>query len=214
MAANGTICCATEAAAPIKTEAISSCVTPDDTAASSDATATVRNWITINRRRSSSWIYLASATFTSEDVQNSSGGSSSSNSEQESSSKAGSSNRNVNIRAPEQSGWLTGRPVQNVETPQVVIDRIFSRMVRFSVAPVSLGIALLGGFYYLKVGLKLEYPIWLVYVSQVFTFGGGLLGITYGVISASWDPSREGTFWGWTEFRANLPILLGSKGTK
>lgn len=92
----------------------------------------------------------ASATFTSEDVQNSSG-SSSSSSEQESSSKAGSSNRNVNIRAPEQSGWLTGRPVQNVETPQVVIDRIFSRMVRFSVAPVSLGIALLGVFYYLKV---------------------------------------------------------------
>lgn len=95
----------------------------------------------------------ASATFTSEDVQNSSGTSSSNSSEQEgqSSSKAGSSNRNVNIRAPEQSGWLTGRPVQNVETPQVVIDRIFSRMVRFSVAPVSLGIALLGVFYYLKV---------------------------------------------------------------
>lgn len=30
--------------------------------------------------------------------------------------------------------------------------------------------------------------MWLVYATQTLTFGGGLLGITYGALSASWDP--------------------------
>ena len=38
-----------------------------------------------------------------------------------------------------------------------------------------------------------DFPMWIVYVSQNLTFGGGLLGITYGIMSTSWDPSREGT---------------------
>lgn len=33
-------------------------------------------------------------------------------------------------------------------------------------------------------------------------------GITYGALSASWDPTREGSLLGWTEFRANLPLFL------
>lgn len=94
----------------------------------------------------------SSSTFTSQDASSSSGSSAGSDEEGQSSSKPSSSNRGVNIRGPEQSGWLTGKPAQNVETPQVVVDRIFSRMVTFSVAPVSLGIAFLGVFYYLKVG--------------------------------------------------------------
>jgi hypothetical protein len=27
------------------------------------------------------------------------------------------------------------------------------------------------------------------------------------VLSASWEPSREGTFWGLEEFKTNIPIL-------
>jgi hypothetical protein len=41
--------------------------------------------------------------------------------------------------------------------------------------------------------------MWIVYVSQNLLFGGGLLGITYGIMSTSWDPSREGSvsiWWG------------------
>jgi DNA topoisomerase IA len=29
-------------------------------------------------------------------------------------------------------------------------------------------------------------------------------GITYSVMSASWDPDREGSFLGWDEFQLNL----------
>ena len=37
--------------------------------------------------------------------------------------------------------------------------------------------------------------------SQVLTFGGGLFGITYGALSASWDPTREGSAMGWSEMQ-------------
>jgi hypothetical protein len=60
----------------------------------------------------------------------------------------------------------------------------------------------------LQVVQKLEYPLWVVYVTQAIMFGGGLLGITYGILSTSWDPRREGTALGWQELKANLPILL------
>ena len=59
-----------------------------------------------------------------------------------------------------------------------------------------------------------EFPTWIAYLSQVFTFGGGLLGISYGILSTSWDPTREGSFWGLTEFRANLPIVLAARGNR
>ena len=48
----------------------------------------------------------------------------------------------------------------------------------------------------------------VVYVVQLLTFGGGFVGITYGILSASWDPMREGSLSGITEFKANLPLLL------
>ncbi|KAF8063793.1 PAM68 [Scenedesmus sp. PABB004] len=94
------------------------------------------------------------------------------------------------------------------ETPQVVVDRMFRRVLTFAGAPVALGVVLFPLFWYLKVVAKVEYPLWVVYVTQATMFGGGLLGITYGILSTSWDPRREGTALGWTELQANLPILL------
>lgn len=94
------------------------------------------------------------------------------------------------------------------ETPQVVVDRMFRRIMTFTFVPVFTGMALYPLFYYLRVVQDIEYPLWIVYIAQVLTFGGGLLGITYGAMSASWDPAREGSALGWTELQANLAILL------
>ncbi|GAX82707.1 hypothetical protein CEUSTIGMA_g10133.t1 [Chlamydomonas eustigma] len=93
-------------------------------------------------------------------------------------------------------------------TPQVVVDRMFPRMVTCAALPVLTGLLLLVFFYFQKEAMGDDFPMWIVYVSQNLTFGGGLLGITYGIISTSWDPSREGSVLGWDEFRANLPVLL------
>ncbi|KAG2440787.1 hypothetical protein HXX76_003643 [Chlamydomonas incerta] len=95
-------------------------------------------------------------------------------------------------------------------TPQVVVDRMFRRILVFTGVPVFTGMALFPLFYYLRVVMDIEYPLWIVYVSQVLTFGGGLFGITYGALSSSWDPTREGSAMGWSEMQANLAILLNS----
>lgn len=46
---------------------------------------------------------------------------------------------------------------------------------------------------HVQVVQKVEFPMWIVYGSQNLMFGGGLLGITYGIMSTSWDPTREGS---------------------
>ncbi|GFH14894.1 uncharacterized protein HaLaN_11028 [Haematococcus lacustris] len=76
---------------------------------------------------------------------------------------------------------------------------------------VALGIALLVMFYFLKKQGGDDFPLWPAYLSQGITFGGGLLGITYGALSASWDPLRDGSTLGWSEFKVNLPIFLSRK---
>ncbi len=54
----------------------------------------------------------------------------------------------------------------------------------------------------------IDLPTWAVYIVQILTLGGGLAGISWGVLSASWDPRRKGSLLGLTEARANLPVLL------
>jgi hypothetical protein len=96
-------------------------------------------------------------------------------------------------------------------TPQVVVDRMFRRMLVSAGAPVLLALALLPCFYYTRVVMKLEYPPWLVYLVQGALFGGGLLGITYGILSTSWEPRREGSALGFDEFKANVALLLSRR---
>ncbi|GFR51829.1 hypothetical protein Agub_g14292, partial [Astrephomene gubernaculifera] len=100
------------------------------------------------------------------------------------------------------------------ETPQVVVDRIFRRILVCSGLPVFTGMALFPVFYWLRVVQDIEYPLWIVYIAQLLTFGGGLAGITYGALSASWDPSREGSVLGWRELQANLSIVMNNRNNK
>ncbi len=48
----------------------------------------------------------------------------------------------------------------------------------------------------------------VVYLTQSVVFGIALLGISYGIVSTSFDPRREGSMLGWDEFQANLPQVL------
>jgi hypothetical protein len=92
--------------------------------------------------------------------------------------------------------------------PTQITDRMLRRMITFSIGPVFFGFLLFPAFYYLKKVQGIDVPVWAVYIVQTTIFGGGLLGISYGVISSSWDPRREGSFLGWNEFQANLPLLM------
>ena len=80
--------------------------------------------------------------------------------------------------------------------------------------PTFTGIALFPFFYWLKIAQGIKVPMPLVYAVQFVTFGGGLFGITYGILSASWDPRKEGSLLGLAEFKENVPNLLASLRNK
>ena len=60
----------------------------------------------------------------------------------------------------------------------------------------------------MQVKQHLEIPNWVVFIVSILLFGGGFFGISYGILSASWDPMREGSKLGFTEFKANLPLII------
>ena len=97
-------------------------------------------------------------------------------------------------------------------TPQVVVDRMFRRMIVSAGVPVLLGLMMLPVFWYARVVAKIEWlPPWLVYLASGTMFGGGLLGITYGILSTSWEPRREGSALGFDEFKANVALLVSRR---
>ncbi|KAL2333856.1 hypothetical protein Fmac_015069 [Flemingia macrophylla] len=94
--------------------------------------------------------------------------------------------------------------------PEVVTNRMMNRMA-FSVGiPLGIGLLFFPFFYYLKVGLKIDVPTWVPFIVSFFFFGSALLGVSYGIVSSSWDPLREGSFWGWNEAQKNWPVFWQS----
>ncbi|XP_023540526.1 protein PAM68, chloroplastic [Cucurbita pepo subsp. pepo] len=94
--------------------------------------------------------------------------------------------------------------------PEVVTNRMISRM-GFSVGiPLLIGLLFFPFFYYLKVVLKIDVPSWVPVIVSFFFFGSALLGVSYGIVSSSWDPMREGSLLGWNEAQKNWPVFWQS----
>ena len=85
---------------------------------------------------------------------------------------------------------------------------MLSRMVTFAGLPFLTATLFFPAFYYLKVVQEVEVPTWVVYIFSFIGLGGSLMGISYGVLSASWDPRREGSKLGFEEFQR----LVGTCG--
>ncbi|XP_021903076.1 protein PAM68, chloroplastic [Carica papaya] len=102
--------------------------------------------------------------------------------------------------------------------PEIVTNRMISRM-GFSVGiPLFIGLLFFPFFYYLKVVLKIDVPTWVPFIVSFIFFGTALLGVSYGIVSSSWDPVREGSLLGWNEAQKNWPVfwqsLWGRSGKK
>ncbi|KMT18585.1 hypothetical protein BVRB_2g027170 [Beta vulgaris subsp. vulgaris] len=94
--------------------------------------------------------------------------------------------------------------------PEIVTNRMIKRM-GFSVGiPLFIGLAFFPLFYYLKVGLKIDVPTWVPFIVSFIFFGTALLGVSYGIVSSSWDPLREGSLLGWQEAQKNWPVFWQS----
>jgi hypothetical protein len=88
--------------------------------------------------------------------------------------------------------------------PEKVAQRMGKRMLPFVGLPLFLGMGTFVGFWYFATYKNMEFQPAAVATTTVSLLVVGLLGITYSVLSASWDPDREGDFFGADEFKQNM----------
>ena len=93
--------------------------------------------------------------------------------------------------------------------PQRVMDRMLSRVVSFAAPPLLIGFVS-GPAAYMYKATGHELPASLLYASGSALFVLAGVGISFGVLSTSWDENVEGTRLGWEELKANLPVLRES----
>ncbi|MCM0592614.1 MAG: PAM68 family protein [Gloeotrichia echinulata IR180] len=92
---------------------------------------------------------------------------------------------------------------QEMAIPQVVSQRMIRRVAGFCGIPTALGITTLVASYLLATYTDIKLPPIAVLLVNMGLFGLGVLGITYGVLSASWDEERVGSLLGSSEFSTN-----------
>lgn len=91
--------------------------------------------------------------------------------------------------------------------PERVAQRMGKRMLPFVGIPLFGSSASFIGFWYLAVYKDMEFQPALVATTSFVFLAVGLLGITYSVLSASWDDDREGSGLGVDEFQKNMSSL-------
>jgi hypothetical protein len=88
-------------------------------------------------------------------------------------------------------------------------------MALFSGIPTGLGILSFLVFYVIVSQEWFKIPNTAVLLVSMGLFGLGVLGLSYGILSTSWDEDRVGTWWGWSDFTVNFGRLTSAwKSTK
>lgn len=111
-------------------------------------------------------------------------------------------NQRENSGAQERKKYRYNRFTYGI--PEVVSKRMVRRMALFSGIPTTMGILSFFVFYALVSQEWFKIPHTAVLVVTLGLFGLGMLGLSYGVFSASWDEDRVGSWWGWSEFKLNF----------
>ena len=99
----------------------------------------------------------------------------------------------------------SSRPNSNLSAiPDVVSKRMGQRMAIFCGIPSILGMSSLLVFYWIKANDIVELPPYLAFAVSFGFLGLGVLGLSYGLFSASWDEDRAGSALGGDEFKLNF----------
>jgi hypothetical protein len=88
--------------------------------------------------------------------------------------------------------------------PDVVSKRMAWRMAVCCGIPTALGMSSFVVFYWLRVKEIIELPPYAVLLVSLGFLGLGVIGLSYGIFSASWDENQPGSFLGVGEFKTNL----------
>ncbi|MBI4782600.1 MAG: PAM68 family protein [Oscillatoriophycideae cyanobacterium NC_groundwater_1537_Pr4_S-0.65um_50_18] len=86
--------------------------------------------------------------------------------------------------------------------PDVVSRRMVWRMALLCGIPSALGMLTFVGSYLLVIN-DVNLPTYAVLLVSLGWFGLGVVGLSYGVLSASWDEEVVGSRLGWDEFTTN-----------
>lgn len=109
------------------------------------------------------------------------------------------------------SATKADQPAQrSAAVPDVVSRRMARRMAFFCGIPTSLGMLTFIISYIIVTQHWFKLPNAAVVLVSMGFFGLGVLGLTYGVLSASWDEDRAGSLMGWSEFTVNFGRLTES----
>ncbi|MEM6424214.1 MAG: PAM68 family protein [Cyanobacteria bacterium P01_D01_bin.128] len=88
--------------------------------------------------------------------------------------------------------------------PEAVSRRMIKRMAFFSGMPTFLGVITFFGSYVAITQGLVEVPGIFVLLSTMLCFGLGVLGLSYGALSSSWDEDTPGSLLGGAEFQINF----------
>lgn len=94
--------------------------------------------------------------------------------------------------------------------PDEVSKRMIRRMIIFSGIPTFMGISSFLVFYLIVSQGWFHVPHTAVLLVSMGLFGLGVLGLSYGILSTSWDEERLASWWGWEEFTLNFRRLTSA----
>lgn len=104
------------------------------------------------------------------------------------------------------------RPATLAESriPEVVSRRMLRRMALLCGIPSFLGMFTFLASYFLVIQDIVALPTYAVVLTSLGFLGLGVIGLSYGVLSASWDEALSGSWLGWSEFTTNLGRMTGA----
>jgi len=111
----------------------------------------------------------------------------------------------------------TEKPKQSSNSaavPTVVSNRMIRRVAFFSGLPTAMGMLTFIISYLIVSKEWFNLPNVAVVIISISFFGLGVLGLSYGVLSASWDEDRTGNLLGWNEFTTNLGRMTAAWRSK
>lgn len=90
--------------------------------------------------------------------------------------------------------------------PEIVSNRMIQRVLVFCGIPVLMGMGIFLGSYWVIAHHLFKVPNTLVLLTSMGCLGLSVLGLTYGILSASWDEEidSKGSLLGWQEFKINF----------
>ncbi|MBC6474285.1 MAG: PAM68 family protein [Hormoscilla sp. GM102CHS1] len=94
--------------------------------------------------------------------------------------------------------------------PEAVSKRMVRRMALLCGIPTALGMLTFGVSYGIYVYTEFKLPNVAVLLTSIGCFGLGILGLSYGVLSASWEEKVPGSLLGWAEFTTNFSRMTAA----